>query len=170
LDGDDVVEYRSICTAGAVGRHSPHSAWWRLASIELSESWRKARGWRRRGRISHYLQSWGNGETLTPLCLVATSEHRATRVRVEKKARGWRACARISHYLQSWDSGGTLTPLCVVATREYSFIFAGSSICSTPPIVVIHELSVSSLMARYSLSSSCPAVLGDGKAGLCLGW
>ena len=37
------------------------------------------------------------------------------------------------------------------------------------PVIVIHELSVRSLMARYSLSSSCPAVWGDGKAGPCLG-
>jgi hypothetical protein len=41
---------------------------------------------------------------------------------------------------------------------------------AAPPVVFIDELSVSSLMARYSLSSSCPAVWGDGEAGLCLGW
>jgi hypothetical protein len=34
-------------------------------------------------RISHYLQSWDNGETLTPLYLVAASEYRATSELVE---------------------------------------------------------------------------------------
>jgi hypothetical protein len=48
-----------------------------------------------------------------------------------------------------------------------SFIFARWWPCSTP-VVVIHERSAGSLMARYSLSSSCQAVW-DSKVGRCLG-
>jgi hypothetical protein len=34
-------------------------------------------------RISHYLQSWDNGETLNTLCFVAAGECRATRELVQ---------------------------------------------------------------------------------------
>ena len=39
-------------------------------------------------RISHYLQSWDNEETLSPLCVVAASEYRAAR---ELAERSWMA-------------------------------------------------------------------------------
>ena len=49
LHGYYVPAYRSICRAGTMGRHSPHSIWWLPASIELPGSWWRARGWRRWG-------------------------------------------------------------------------------------------------------------------------
>jgi hypothetical protein len=70
---------------GQGGAHSTHSVCWLLASMELPGSWCRARGWRRWGdawllccRISHYLRSWDNRETLTPPYLVAASEYGAT--------------------------------------------------------------------------------------------
>jgi hypothetical protein len=35
--------------------------------------------WLLRCRILHYLQSWDNGGTLNPLCLVAAGDNKATR-------------------------------------------------------------------------------------------
>ena len=102
LRGYYVAEYRISCKAGTMGGHAIHSACWRLASIELPESWQRARGWRRWGgatwlicyQISHYLQSWDSGWTRNPLCLVAAREYRAARELAESS---WMATMGVLH-------------------------------------------------------------------------
>ena len=69
--------------------------------------------------VSHYLQSWGNGWTRNPLCLVAASEYRATTELVEISCMATMGCAKlliccqVSHELQSWGTGWTRKPLSV---------------------------------------------------------
>jgi hypothetical protein len=78
-------------------------------------------------QASHELQSWDNGWTRNPLCLVAASEYRATRELLESSwtatmgggGATWLMCCQISHYLQSWDNGWTRNPLRLVAAREH---------------------------------------------------
>jgi hypothetical protein len=45
-------------------------------------------------RILQYLQSWDNGETPNPLCLVAASDNRATRELVQSS---WMATMGVLH-------------------------------------------------------------------------
>ena len=63
LHGYHGAESRIICRDGAMGGGGAHGGTaWLLCC-----------------RVSHYMQRWGKGGTLSPLCLLAASEHGTTR-------------------------------------------------------------------------------------------
>jgi hypothetical protein len=66
LHGYYVAEYRIICRAGTMGRHSAHSASWLPGSTELPESWHRARGWRRGATFYRFLQSYRSRQSPVP--------------------------------------------------------------------------------------------------------
>jgi hypothetical protein len=111
-------------------------------------------------RMSHYTRRRDTGGTLNPLCLVAASDHRATRELVQNS---WMATMGVLHgyyvaeYLIICRDGarGTLNPLCLVTASDNR---------DTRELVQSSLVATMGVLHGYDVAE-CRIICGDGARG-----